>query len=125
MTSVHISIRESGDVAILDLRGRWSIAVAEEELLKTHLRQLVADGMRKFLLNLAGLTQIDSSGVSSILKAHHFLIGLGCDLKLLRPSGHALEVFRVLHLLEMVPSFENENLALRSFTSKSYLAKPS
>jgi len=25
---------------------------------------------------------------------------------LLRPGGHVLEVFRVLHLLEMIPNFE-------------------
>jgi anti-anti-sigma factor len=96
VTPLQVSIRESGDVAILDLRGRWTADVAEKGLLKTHLQKLIADGVRRFLLNLADLTQIDSSGVSSIVKAHRFLSSLGRDLKILRPSGHALEVFRVL-----------------------------
>ena len=122
--SLQISIRETGDVAILDLRGRWTIGDGENELLKTHLQELVANGVRKFLLNLADLTQIDSSGVSSIVKTYRSLRGKGCELRLLRPSGHALEVFRVLHLLQLIPSFEDENLAVASFDPISNFAKP-
>ena len=120
--SLQISIRETGDVAILDLRGRWTID--ENELVKTHLQKLLANGVRKVLLNLADVTQIDSSGVSSIVKTYRSLRGLGCDLKLLRPSGHAREVFKVLHLLEMIPSFDEENLALTSFDQRAKFARP-
>jgi hypothetical protein len=35
-----------------------------------------------------------------------------------------LEVFRALHLLEMIPSFEEEKLALVSFSPVGCLAKP-
>ena len=52
-----------------------------------------------FLLNLADLTQIDSSGVNIIVKTYHSLRGQSGDLRLLRPSGHALEVFRAPHLI--------------------------
>ena len=124
VVSLQISIRETGDVAILDLRGRWTIGDGENELLKTHLQELVANGVRKFLLNLADLKQIDSSGVSIIVKTYHSLRGQSGDLRLLRPSGHALEVFRALHLLEMIPSFEEEKLALISFSPVGCLAKP-
>ena len=120
--SLQISIRETGDVAILDLRGRWTIS--ENELLKTHLQELVASGVREFLLNLADLTQIDSSGVSSIVKTHRCLRGQGCELRLLRPSGHVLEVFRALHLLQVIPSFGDEKLAVASLDPIGHFAKP-
>jgi len=94
------------------------------ELLRSQLQELIANGARKFLLNLAELTQIDSSGVSIIVKTYHSLRGQSGDLRLLRPSGHALEVFRTLHLLEMIPSFEEEKLALISFSPVGCLAKP-
>jgi anti-anti-sigma factor len=115
MVSLQISIRESGDVAILDLRGRWTVDNGESELLNKHLQQLVVGGMRKFLLNLADVTQIDSSGVSCMVKMRVSLRGQGGDLRLLRPSKHATEVLRVLHLLEMIPTYEDENLAVASF----------
>jgi anti-anti-sigma factor len=113
--SLQISILQTGDFAILGLRGRWTIEGGENESLKGHLQELVVSGVRKFLLNLADLTQIDSSGVSSIVKTYRSLRDQGCDLRLLCPSGHAREVFKVLHLLEMIPSFENEDLAVASF----------
>jgi len=122
--SLHISIRETGDVAILDLQGRWTLDGGHNELLKTHLQELFANGVRKFLLNLADLTQIDSSGVSSIVKTYRSLRHEGCDLRLLRPSGHVLEVFRTLHLLQVIPSFGDEKLAVDSFDPMGSFAKP-
>ena len=119
-----ISIRESGDVTILDLRGRATIDGGESKLLSRCLNRLVAKGVRNLLLNLGDLTQVDSSGVSVIVKTYVSLRGQGGELRLLRPSGHALEVFRILHLLEIIPSFEDETQALASFRPLAHFAKP-
>jgi len=64
--SLEIAIRESGDVTILDLRGKSTIDGGESDLLEGHLQKLLANGVRKLLLNLTHLTQVDSSGVSII-----------------------------------------------------------
>ena len=63
---LQISIRESGDVTILDLQGRATIGV-DSDLLVSHLQKLVVNGVRKLLLNLADVTQLDSSGISAII----------------------------------------------------------
>ena len=120
---LQISIRESGDVTILDIQGRATIGV-DSDLLISHLNKLIASGVRKLLLNLADVTQLDSSGVSAIVGTYVSLRAKGGELKLLCPGGHVLEVFRALHLLEIIPSFENETQALASFRPLSYLAKP-
>ena len=112
--SFQISIRESGDVAILDLRGRATFD-GGSQVLNSRLRELAAGGLRRLLLNLEQLTQIDSSCFSIIVRTRASLRGRGGDLKLLRPSGHVLETLRVLHLLEIIPSFEDEAQALASF----------
>ena len=70
---LQISTRESGDVSILDLRGRSTIDGGESELLSNQLQKLVANGVRKLLLNLADLTQMDSSGVSIIVETYRSL----------------------------------------------------
>jgi anti-anti-sigma factor len=120
---LHISIRESGDVTILDLRGRSTID-GESEILSNRLGKLIGNGVRKLLLNLAELTQIDSSGVGVIISTYVSLRDQSGDLKLLCPSGHVLDVLKVLHLLEIIPSFENETKALASFRPQSYFARP-
>lgn len=122
--SLQISIRQSGDVTVVDLRGRSTLDEGESELLRSNLERLVAAGVRRVLLNLADVTQLDSSGVSCIVRTHLSLRGQGGELKLLHPGGHVLEVFGVLHLLKLIPSFEDETEALASFQSLTYSAKP-
>jgi anti-anti-sigma factor len=119
---LQISIRESGDVTILDLRGRSTIDGGESELLSSCLRKLIAKGARKLLLNLADLTQVDTSGVGVIVATYVFLREQGGDLKLLCPCGRVREVFRVLRLQEIFPSFEEETQALASFRGRTYFA---
>jgi anti-anti-sigma factor len=119
---LQISIRESGDVTILDLRGRATIGV-DSDLLIGHLNKLIASGMLKVLLNLADMTQLDSSGISAIVGTFVSLRAKNGDLKLLCPCGHVLEVLRTLHLLEIIPTFEDETQALVSFRPLGYFAK--
>ena len=121
---LQISIRESDGVTILDLRGRSTVDGGESQLLSRQLQKLVATGVRKLLLNLGDLTQVDSSGISIIVGTYVSLRGQSGDLKLLRPGGRVLEVFRALHLLEIILSFEDETQALASFRPLSYFAKP-
>jgi len=120
---LQISIRESGDVTILDLQGRSTID-GESELLDNRLRKLIANGVRRVLLNLTDLTQVDSSGVGVIIDTYVSLKDQGGDLKLLCPRGRVREVLRVLRLLEIIPYFENETKALASFRPQSYFARP-
>ena len=119
---LQVSNRISGDVSILDLRGRSTIDGDESELLSDQLQKLVANGVRKLLLNLADLTQVDSSGVSIIVGSYVSLKRQGGDLKLLCPTGLVLEVLTVLHLLEIIPSFQDEAEALASFRPPGYSA---
>jgi anti-anti-sigma factor len=122
IVGLQISTRKSGDVTVLDLRGRSTVG-GESELLSKHLQKLVSEGVRKLLLNLADLTQLDSSGVSIIVETYVSLKHRGGDLKLLRPEGRVLEVFKELHLLEIIASFEDESQALASFRPQGYFAK--
>jgi len=121
---LQISIRESGDVTILDLQGRSTFDAGESELLSSRLQELVANGVRKLLLNLGDLTQVDSSGVSIIARTYVSLRDQGGELILLRPGGRVLEVFEALHLSKIIPTFEDEAQALASFRPLGYFAKP-
>lgn len=121
--NLQISIRQSGDITILDLRGKATIGV-DSDLMQSHFKKLVAGGARRLLLNLADLTQVDSSAISIVVKACISLRSQGGDLRLLHMRDHVRQVFAVLHLLEIIPSFEDESQALASFGPLSHVAKP-
>jgi len=121
---LQISIRKSGDVTILDLRGRATIGV-NSELLSSRIKNLLDNGERKLLLNLAELSQVDSTGVNVIVRTYFSLRRQGGDLRLLRPGGRVLEVFKILHVLEIVPSFDDETEVLASFQPQQpYVTRP-
>ena len=120
---LQVSIRESGDVTILDLQGRATIG-ADSDLLSGHLQKLVANGVRKLLLNLAAVPQLDSSSISAIIGTYISLSRQGGSLKLLHPCGRVRAVLRVIRVLDIIPTFEEETQALASFRPQGYSARP-
>lgn len=111
---LQISTRQSGDVTILDLQGRVTIGLSND-LLSSQLRDILAEGTRKLLINLAGVPQMDSSGISSLVRSFVTLQRAGGSLKLLRPTGHVRDVLELTHLLHSIPTFDDEAQALASF----------
>jgi anti-sigma B factor antagonist len=111
---LEISIRESEGVTIVDLKGRASIGPNTDRL-DHDLRKLAADGVRKILVNLAGLTMVDSSGIATIAGTYVSLAREGGSLKLMRPSDRVREVLTVMRILNSIPTFEDEAAALASF----------
>jgi anti-sigma B factor antagonist len=120
---LQFSIREAADVTILDLQGRVTIGV-DSDLLNVQLKKLVAQGVRKLLLNLEDVTQLDSMGISAVVGTHVSLTGQGGSLKLVCPRGRVQDVLRVIRVAEFIPTFEDEIQALASFRPQGNAARP-
>src|SRR5258708_1106084 len=69
------------------------------------------------------VTQLDSSGVSAITGTYVFLRRQGGSLKLLCPGGRVRAVLRVIHMPEIIPTFEDETQALASFQLRGSSAR--
>jgi len=120
--SLQISIRQSADVTILELSGKATME-GDSDKLDRRLKELVANGVRNLLLNLEGLSQVDSSGIAVIIKAYVCLRDYGGELKLLCPCGRVLEVLTLFRLPEIIPTFDDETPALAGFgQERSYAA---
>jgi anti-sigma B factor antagonist len=111
---LQISTRESAGVTIVDLAGKATIG-ADNDLLNSKLRKLVAGGARNLLLNLVGLTQVDSTGIGTIAATFVSVSRQGGALKLLRPRGRVRAALDVLKWFDYIPTFEDETQALVSF----------
>jgi anti-sigma B factor antagonist len=120
---LQFSIRESADVTILDLQGRVTIGV-DSDLLNVHLKKLVGQGVRKLLLNLEDVTQLDSLGISAVVATYVSLTRQGGNLKLLCPRGRVQDVLRVIRVADFIPTFEDETQALASFRPQGNAARP-
>ena len=108
------TVRKSGDVSILDLEGRATLGEGSERL-AAELLELIGGGARKILVNLRGTRQMDSSGISALVRAYVSLRRSGGSLRLLAPQGRVRTVLTVTRLLKVIPVFDDEAAALDSF----------
>lgn len=110
----QIKVRESGDVRIVDVEGRLTIGEASERLNEV-LSGLAEKGARKILVNLSGVPQIDSSGISALVRNSITLGRGGGSLHLVCKPGRVRDALSVTRLIEAIPTFDSESAALASF----------
>jgi len=111
---LQIATRKVGSVNILDMQGRVIIGVSNDAL-GTELRRLAETSPCEILVNLAGVTQMDSSGISTLVRSFVTLERQGGSLKLLNACGHVKEVLELTRLIQSIPSFTDEAKAVASF----------
>jgi anti-sigma B factor antagonist len=120
--SLKYNVRQTSDVAILDLNGRLSLGEAlafgpgSGLVLSETIRELAKKGQKKILLNLAGVTYVDSSGVGQLVGALTTARNQGGDIKLLKPSIHVLDLLRTTKLDGVFDIQEDETAAIQSFS---------
>lgn len=118
---LNISTRQFNDITVVDLHG--NLVGTEGERLRVLLKSLIVDlHVGKLLLNLSDLRQIDSFGISVMVQGHLSIKKRGGDFKLLAPRGQARNALMVLHLPDLIPSFEDETQAMASFRQSPYRA---
>lgn len=115
---LRISARKSGNITILDLRGRITMG-ANTDSLKAELRTLAETTSCDILVNLAEITQVDSTGISALVQSYVTLGREGGNLKILHPTGYVREVLEVTGLIRCLPVYTNEAEALASFRSSA------
>jgi anti-sigma B factor antagonist len=115
--SVQISSRKVGEVTVVDVQGRVTIGRGNDAL-GAELRTLVEAGATKIVVNLEGVMQMDSSGISTIVRSFVSLERRGGRLKLLKPVRHVREVLELTRLIQSIPTYDDESAALASFSSK-------
>ena len=111
---LQLSVRHVADVVVVDLCGKATIG-RDNDLLDNQLRQLIGEGNDKILLNLTDVTQMDSSSISSVIRAFKSLERRGASLRLTGPRGNVRLVLETVHLLDVIPSIEDETEAIASF----------
>jgi anti-sigma B factor antagonist len=116
--------RQIGDVTILDLKGRVRVGGATVALHKS-FRSLVQEEKLLILLNLAGVTHIDSSGLGELISSHVTVFDKGGEIKLVHLTETLRELMTVTKLLTIFDVYENEAEALLSFENHVLRVKES
>ena len=120
--TLKYNVRQTDDVAILDLSGRLSLGEAlafgpgSGVVLNETIRVVTKKGQKKILLNLAAVTYVDSSGVGQLVGALTTARNQSGDIKLLRPSSQVLDLLKTTKLDNVFDIQEDEAAAIQSFS---------
>ena len=98
---------------VVEPRGRATLG-ENSELFDREL-QRVAAGYKKLLVDLTNLIQIDSSGISALVRQCTGLARRGGSLRLVCPAGRVRDALTVTRLLDAIPTFDTIAAATESF----------
>jgi len=112
--SKTLTFREEGDVVVVDVCGKLTIG-RDSAGLRAMLQELAEAGYRHVLLNMAGVTDIDSSGLGDLMASWMNLVRLNGALKLLNLQERVSDVFHTTRLDSVFQKYEDEGTAILSF----------
>jgi anti-sigma B factor antagonist len=110
---MKIEVRQQGEVHILDIDGK--LTIDEGSAVYDAILGALSAGQNKILLDLEGVTALDSSGVGDLMAAYASAKNRGATLKLLKLAPKVGEVLKITQLIGFFEIFEDEGAAVRSF----------
>jgi anti-sigma B factor antagonist len=113
---LEINTRTDGDIIIVEPRGRATLG-ENSELFDRELQRITATGCKKLLVDLSGLIQMDSSGISALVRQCTGLTRKGGSLRLVCPAGRVHDALSVTRLLDAIPTFSTLATAVESFNA--------
>jgi anti-sigma B factor antagonist len=103
-------------VSVLDLGGK--IVLGEGDLqIKERIRDLLADGQRRILLNLADVSYIDSAGLGALISSYTTVKRESGQLKLVNLTRRIQDLLAITKLITVFDTYDSEKEALASFNA--------
>jgi anti-sigma B factor antagonist len=113
-SKLQIEERPLDDVTLLVLTGEMLLDDGDL-VFRRHVHELIDRGRTKVLVDLAGVTYIDSSGVGMMAAKLKTVRDRGGDIRLLRLNTRGHRLFSVAKLHTVFEIFNDEATAIRSF----------
>ena len=111
---MDIEIRNRGEVKLIKLTGRLTLGDSVDRLRAT-LDDLAGGGSNRYVVDLADITMLDSSGIGLLVRYLTNSKQHGGALKLLNPSPFAEKTLKMIGLLKLFDVFHDPDAAVASF----------
>jgi anti-sigma B factor antagonist len=114
--SMNITIREHSGVTIIDLAGRLTLGGAPA-VVREAIQRLLQEGKTRLLLNLAGLSYLDSAGMGLLVSAYATVAHSGGQMKLSNLTTRVKDLLLITKLCTVFESYDDEAAAVASFAA--------
>jgi anti-sigma B factor antagonist len=114
VSKLQIAERQVDDITVLTLSGEIT-ADDGDIVFGKRVDQLIGNGQVKLVVNLAGVTYIDSAGVGMIVAESKMVRQKGGVMKLVHLTARSHHLLAMLKLRVVLDIFDDEEAAVRSF----------
>jgi anti-sigma B factor antagonist len=111
---MKINTRQEGNVTILEVAGKITIG-AGDLALRQGVQDALNSGATNLVLDLGGVTTIDSSGVGELVSAYTTATNRGAKVKLAHLPEKVNDVLVITQLITVFDVYDTADEAVRSF----------
>lgn len=112
--TVRMTNSEVNGVSVLTLDGRIVLG-DESNSLRQKVKNMIADGKKKIVLNMADVKYIDSAGLGTLIAAHLSAKNQGASVRLCHLGKNFHEILQMTKLLTIFDVYDTEAAAVSSF----------
>ena len=112
--NLRVSTRQVDGINIVDCSGRITLGEGSV-LLRDTVKDLLAKGQKRILLNLGDVSYIDSSGIGELVSAFTTVKNQGGDLKLLNLTKKVKDLLQITKLYTVFDVKDDEEAAIKAF----------
>lgn len=109
-----LTTRQVDDVTIVDAAGRIVMGDSATALQEV-LRRLIAENQKKILVNLAGVTFMDSAGIGELVGCYATASRKGTKIKICELTRRVADLMQVTRIYSVLDIYQWEDEALQSF----------
>jgi anti-sigma B factor antagonist len=114
--SVKISVRETANAVILEATGRITLGASGASL-QERVRELLDSGHKNIVLDLGGVTYLDSSGLGQLVGIYATGVSRGSEIRLLNLNERVSDLMQITKLCTVFAIYTDEATAVKSFES--------
>jgi len=102
-----IEQRVLGGVTVLDLKGKLVLGDGDG-LLRDKVHSLMFQGLKEIVLNLGGLSYMDSAGLGELISAHSTATRNGGHIKIVNLTKRVTDLLAITKVLTVFDMFDSE-----------------
>jgi anti-sigma B factor antagonist len=111
---LQITTREFDRVVVVDVVGNLTITEGRTQL-RDLIHVLSETGHKRFLLNLAGVDYVDSTGMGELVRCFSTVRQKGGEMKLLQVNKRVADLLHMTRLNTIFEIYSEERAALGAF----------
>ena len=114
--ALQIVEKESSGVMVLALSGRITLG-EESNQLRTKIKDILAQGKKRLVLDLGNVSYIDSAGLGTLVAGYTSSQSQGANMKLANLTKRFREQLNITKLVTVFDVYDSVEAAVKSFTA--------